>query len=105
MLLPHAENDRKSMARRGESRDAVYSDDTYRICGGRSFASSGRNMLTHTRHGTEISQMRTERRAPLALAMFLIRFLTREGLSSSTNAQAGAQRPSPPSHESSFVDH
>lgn len=94
VLLPHTEKHQKLMARGGESRDAIYSDGAYRIRAGRSFAATTpgripRNILTYTQHGAEISQLRTNARAlglpihgalmPLALAMFLIRFLTREG--------------------------
>jgi site-specific DNA-methyltransferase (cytosine-N4-specific) len=94
VLQPHTDKHLKLVAGGGERRSAVYGDGAYRQREGRSFstATAGRiprNVLQFTHHGAEISQLRAQARAlglpvhgalmPLALATFLIKFLTREG--------------------------
>lgn len=94
VLLPHTESHRKLVARGGEQRDAVNSDGACRIRAGKSYANETtgripRNVLDFTHHGAEIAQVRAHARAlglpvhgalmPLALAVFLVKFLTREG--------------------------
>lgn len=94
VLQPHTDKHLKLVAAGGERRSAVYGDGAYRLREGRSFsaATAGRiprNVLQFTHHGAEISQLRAQARElglpvhgalmPLALAMFLIKFLTREG--------------------------
>lgn len=93
VLLPHSEQHKKLMARGGERRDAVYGDGAYRLYAGRSFAKETpgripRNILQFTHHDAEIRQLREQARLldlpihgalmPLALATFLVKFLTRE---------------------------
>lgn len=94
VLLPHTEKHLKLVAGGGERRDAVYGDGAYRLREGRSFSAATpgripRNVLNFTHHGAEISQLRATARElglpvhgalmPHSLAMFLIRFLSREG--------------------------
>lgn len=94
VLLPHTDRHRKLVAGGGEHRNAVNSDGAYRIRAGKSYAAETpgripRNILEFTHHGAEITETRRRARAlglpihgalmPLALAVFLVKFLTREG--------------------------
>lgn len=94
VLEPHTERHKKLLAAGGEKRDAVNNDGAYRIRAGRSFANETpgkipRNVLEFSHHGAEIAATRAAARAlglpvhgalmPLALATFLVKFLTREG--------------------------
>lgn len=94
VLEPHSERHLKLMATGGEQRSTNHGDGAYRLRAGRSFAHTTpgripRNVLQFTQHGTEISALRHSARSlglpvhgalmPLALATFLIKFLTREG--------------------------
>lgn len=94
VLEPHSERHLQLLAAGGEKRSTNHGDGAYRLRAGRSFAHTTpgripRNVLQFTQHGTEISALRQSARSlglpvhsalmPLALATFLIKFLTREG--------------------------
>lgn len=94
VLEPHTERHLQLLAAGGEQRSTNHGDGAYRLRAGRSFAHPTpgripRNVLQFTQHGKEISALRESARSlglpvhgalmPLALATFLIKFLTREG--------------------------
>jgi site-specific DNA-methyltransferase (cytosine-N4-specific) len=94
VLQEHSPQHQRLMARGGEQRNAINNDGAYRITAGKSFSRTTpgripRNVLSFTHQAAEINALRVQARAhglpahgalmPLALAIFLIRFLTREG--------------------------
>lgn len=94
VLEEHSPRHERLMAGGGERRNAVNNDGAYRITAGKSYANitAGRiprNILTIPHQAMEINQVRAKVRAqglpvhgalmPLALALFLVKFLTRPG--------------------------
>ena len=93
VLLPHSDQHQKLIARGGESRQAVYGDGAYRIYPG-SFSNPTpgkipRNILnisgncasqrSYKKHALELGLQAHGAPYPLALASFLVQFLTQEG--------------------------
>lgn len=91
VLEPHSERHLKLMQGGGEQRDASYSDGAYTLRAGRSFSqftegkiprnvlSIGHSCAEHHRHNKTLDALGIPRHGapmPMALAMFLIRFLT-----------------------------
>jgi DNA modification methylase len=94
VLQEHTPRHQRLMAAGGENRNAVNNDGAYRITAGKSYSNQTagripRNVLSFTHQAREVNELRAQARAralpchgalmPLALAVFLIRFLTREG--------------------------
>lgn len=94
VLQEHTPRHQRLMAAGGENRNAANNDGAYRITAGKSYSNQTagripRNVLSFTYQAREVNELRAQARAralpchgalmPLALAVFLIRFLTRKG--------------------------